>query len=182
MSTSLTDFNSAVDKLESTGKNWLTFHQRLQIAVCQKKVWKHFDGMSPHSTPADLDAVKAAEQAANITFTKHHRKGTVATIWSAITQEFSQKSMLLHANLRTQFLNMRSTPGANLYMELDRLRMHYEELQSLDLEISDAEYTSCRDLGSSDRGRPKNWGRSTDSHRRDGERCSNLRLGTSKLA
>ncbi|KAF9799679.1 hypothetical protein IEO21_10526 [Rhodonia placenta] len=129
MSTSLTDFNSAVDKLESTGKNWLTFHQRLQIAVRQKKVWKHFNGTSPHPTPADPDAVKAAEQAANITFTKHRRKGTVAAIWSAITQEFSQKSMLLCANLGTQFLNMHSTPGANLHTELDRLRMRYEELR-----------------------------------------------------
>ncbi|KAF9810047.1 hypothetical protein IEO21_07129 [Rhodonia placenta] len=142
MSTLLTDFNSAVNKLESTGKNWLTFHQRLQIAVRQKKVWKHFDGTSPRPTPADLDAVKAAEQAANVTFTKHRRKGTVAAIWSAITQEFLQKSMLLCANLRTQFLNMRSTPGANLHTELDRLRMRYEELLSLDLKISDAEYTS----------------------------------------
>ncbi|KAF9810048.1 hypothetical protein IEO21_07130 [Rhodonia placenta] len=38
----------------------------------------------------------------------------------------------------------------------------------------------CRDLGSSDRGKPKSWGRPTDSHRSDGERGSNLRLGTSK--
>ncbi|KAF9800126.1 hypothetical protein IEO21_10439 [Rhodonia placenta] len=37
---------------------------------------------------------------------------------------------------------------------------------------------TCRDLGSSDRGKPKSWGCSTESHRSDGEQCSNLRLGT----
>ncbi|OSX58175.1 hypothetical protein POSPLADRAFT_1154166 [Postia placenta MAD-698-R-SB12] len=37
---------------------------------------------------------------------------------------------------------------------------------------------SCRDLRSSDWGKPNSWGRPTDSYRSDGELCSNLRLGT----
>ncbi|TFY51058.1 hypothetical protein EVJ58_g10760 [Rhodofomes roseus] len=162
MSTSLTDFNSAFDKLESAGKNWLTFQQRFQIAVRQKKVWSHFDGSSPCPIPAAPTAPTQAERTAldtwqekedlamylltqklpDVTFTKHRRKGTVAAIWAAIVQEFSQKSMLLRANLRTQFLNMRSTPGANLHSELDRLRMRYEELISHDIVVSEAEYAS----------------------------------------
>ncbi|KZT68542.1 hypothetical protein DAEQUDRAFT_651581, partial [Daedalea quercina L-15889] len=119
MSTSLTDFNSAFEKLDSTGKNWLTFQQRFLIAVRQKKVWSHFDGSSPRPTPVAPTAPTQPEQAAldtwqekedlamylltqklpDVTFTKHRRKGTVATIWAAIIQEFSQKSMLLRANL-----------------------------------------------------------------------------------
>ncbi|KZT74110.1 hypothetical protein DAEQUDRAFT_761556, partial [Daedalea quercina L-15889] len=50
--------------------------------------------------------------------------------------------MLLRANLRTQFLNMRYTPGANLHTELDRLRVKYEDLMTMDIIVSDAEYAS----------------------------------------
>lgn len=78
----------------------------------------------------------------DVTFTKHRRKGNTATIWAAIEQEFTQKSMLLRANLCTAFLNMRASPGANLHTEFDRLRMRYEELVTLDITVSDAEYTS----------------------------------------
>ncbi|EED77633.1 predicted protein [Postia placenta Mad-698-R] len=38
--------------------------------------------------------------------------------------------------------------------------------------------TTCCDLRSSDRGKPKSWGRSTSPYRSDGEQRSNLRLGT----
>ncbi|KZT63778.1 hypothetical protein DAEQUDRAFT_641880, partial [Daedalea quercina L-15889] len=119
MTSSLADFSSAFEKLDATGKNWMTFQQRFEIAVRQKKVWGHFDGTKPCPTPADADAPTAAEQTAidgwqekedlarylltqklpNITFTKHRRKGTAAAIWNVITQEFAQKSMLLRANL-----------------------------------------------------------------------------------
>ncbi|KZT63679.1 hypothetical protein DAEQUDRAFT_679965, partial [Daedalea quercina L-15889] len=118
-SSSLADFSSAVEKLDSTGKNWMTFQQRFQIAVCQKKVWNHFSGASAIPVPADPNAVTAAEQTAidawqekedlamylltqklpDITFTKHRRKGNTATIWAVIEQEFTQKSMLLRVNL-----------------------------------------------------------------------------------
>ncbi|KZT66430.1 hypothetical protein DAEQUDRAFT_658537, partial [Daedalea quercina L-15889] len=115
MTTSLTDFSSAFEKLDSTGKNWLTFQQHFEIAVHQKKVWGHFDGTLTVPTPTAATAPTQAEQAVidawqekedlaqylltqklpDITFTKHRHKGTAAAIWAAIVQEFSQKSMIL---------------------------------------------------------------------------------------
>ncbi|EED82459.1 predicted protein [Postia placenta Mad-698-R] len=119
MSSSLADFNSALDKLDLTGKNWLTFQQQFLIAVRQKKVWSHFNGMTPTPAAADPDKPTAAEVLAisqwqekedlalyllvqklpDVTFTKHRHKGNTAAIWAAIIQEFSQKSLLLRATL-----------------------------------------------------------------------------------
>ncbi|KAF9794309.1 hypothetical protein IEO21_11207 [Rhodonia placenta] len=102
----------------------MTFQQRFEIATRQKKVWAHFNGTSPCPTSAVPTAPMQAEQAAIDAWQKHRHKGTAAAIWNAISQEFVQKSMLLRANLRTQFLNMRYTPSANLHMELvSRLRV-----------------------------------------------------------
>lgn len=129
-SSSLADFSSAFEKLDATGRNWTTFRQRFQIAVRQKEAWGHLDGTSTRPVPADEANVEPAEQVAIAAFTKHARKETATTIWAAIVQEFAQKSMLLRANLRTQFLTMRAMSGANLHTELDRLRVKYEELRS----------------------------------------------------
>ncbi|KZT68603.1 hypothetical protein DAEQUDRAFT_657156, partial [Daedalea quercina L-15889] len=90
----------------------------------------------------DLARYLLTQKLPDITFMKHRRKGTAAAIWNAITQEFAQKSMLLRANLRTQFLNMRYTPGANLHTELDRLQVKYEDLMTMDIIVSDTEYAS----------------------------------------
>ena len=101
MSTSLADFNAALDKLDSSGKNWITFQQRFEIAARQKKVWSHLDGSAPYPTPADptgpvtqeeqaaIDAWQEKEDLAkylltqklpDVTFTKHRRKENVAAI------------------------------------------------------------------------------------------------------
>ncbi|KZT66515.1 hypothetical protein DAEQUDRAFT_657361, partial [Daedalea quercina L-15889] len=112
---SLADFSSAFKKLDAAGKNWLTFQQCFQIVVRQKKVWNHFDGTTPRPVPAAATSPIPEEQAAanawqekedltmylltqklpDITFTKHHRKGTAAEIWGTIVQEFTHKSLLL---------------------------------------------------------------------------------------
>lgn len=161
-STSLADFSSAFERLEATGKNWVTFRQRFQIAVKQKDVWEHFDGTSPRLTPADPAKATPAElttittwdkkeslvmylitqKLPDITFTKHARKGTAAAIWAAIIQEFTLKSLLLRANLCTQFLTMRATTGANLHTKLDHVRVKYEELLTNDITVSEAEYAA----------------------------------------
>lgn len=78
----------------------------------------------------------------DITFTKHARKETAAAIWAAIIQEFTQKSMVLHANLCMQFLTMRTMSGVNLHTELDRLHVKYEELLTNEIVVSDAKYAS----------------------------------------
>ncbi|PIL29341.1 hypothetical protein GSI_09392 [Ganoderma sinense ZZ0214-1] len=162
MSTTISDFSAALDKLDPTGKNWLTFQRRFTIAVRQKDAWSHFDGSTPHPAPADPAKPTKDENAAiatwektenlalyllsqklpDVTFTKHHRKGTTAAIWAAIVKEFTDKSILLRANLRTSFLNLRYKSGVDLHSEFDRVRVAYEELLNADVDISDAEYAS----------------------------------------
>jgi hypothetical protein len=44
MSTSLSDFHNAVEKLDSSGANWVMFKSRFMIAIDQKDVEGHFDG------------------------------------------------------------------------------------------------------------------------------------------
>jgi hypothetical protein len=43
MSTSLSDFNAAVKKLNEDGVNWVIFRKRFMIAIGQKDVEGHFD-------------------------------------------------------------------------------------------------------------------------------------------
>ena len=44
MSTSLSEFSTAVEKLDEDGANWVMFKRRFMIAVGQKDVEGHFDG------------------------------------------------------------------------------------------------------------------------------------------
>ena len=44
MSTSLPDFNTAVEKLKEDGTNWVIFKKQFMIAVGWKDVEGHFDG------------------------------------------------------------------------------------------------------------------------------------------
>ena len=75
ISTSLTDFSTALDKLDQSGSNWVMFQHRFLIAICQKKVMGHFDGSSvklalPQAAASPQDASQAqiaAAQAAHAT-------------------------------------------------------------------------------------------------------------------
>ena len=42
----------------------------------------------------------------NSIFSKYWRKATVAEMWSAIRTEFTQKSMVMCSNLRSEFMAM----------------------------------------------------------------------------
>lgn len=59
-STSLADFSLAFEKLDATGKNWTTFRQRFQIAICQKEAWGHLNGTSQCLTPVDPASITPA--------------------------------------------------------------------------------------------------------------------------
>ncbi|KIL55045.1 hypothetical protein M378DRAFT_18300 [Amanita muscaria Koide BX008] len=143
--TSLSDFTNAVEKLESSGSNWVIFHKRFKIAVKQKKVWGHFDGTSikpekPVVTgKSSVDEMAAYKRRLNAweeredlamylltqklpdsTFTKYMRKETVAEMWETISQEFTEKSMLMRSYLHSEFMAMRYEKGADLRAEFDR--------------------------------------------------------------
>ncbi|PIL24581.1 hypothetical protein GSI_12465 [Ganoderma sinense ZZ0214-1] len=162
MSVSLADFVAGVDKLDATGKNFVLFRDQFQIAVTQKEAWDHFSGTSVRPAPAipatptalEIASIAAWDKKENLAlyllnlkiapavFTKHKRKGNVAAIWASICLDMGAKSLLQRANLRRDFTNMRYTPGADLHAEVDRLRLAYENLITLEVKISDAEYAS----------------------------------------
>ncbi|GBE80000.1 hypothetical protein SCP_0212020 [Sparassis crispa] len=50
---SLSEYANAFEKLDTTGRNWLMFQHRLEIAVHQKGVWSHFDGSLKKLIAAD---------------------------------------------------------------------------------------------------------------------------------
>src|SRR6266850_6877571 len=58
--TSLSDLSSAIDRLESTGSNWIVFQYHFTIAVKQKRVWSQFDGSN--TKPSGLGEGATAEQ------------------------------------------------------------------------------------------------------------------------
>jgi hypothetical protein len=110
--TSLSDFTSAVDRLEANGSNWVIFQHQFTIAVQQKKVWSQFDGTAPKppdvpTSPVATEATAAAtdqkkklddwneretlakylltQKLPDLIFTKYVRKNTVAEIWSGLS-------------------------------------------------------------------------------------------------
>ncbi|PIL28794.1 transcription factor [Ganoderma sinense ZZ0214-1] len=161
-STSLADFVNAIDKLEVRGKNWVSFKRHFIIAVRQKEVWDHFDGTTACPVPADVDKPTAAETKAikdwnkaentamyllslkipEAILSKYESLDNVALMWSKISDEFQQKSLLYRTNLRADFMNMRATSGADLHAEFDRVRAAYDELLNVGITISNGEYSS----------------------------------------
>ena len=152
------DFAHALDKLDSSGSNWVIFQKRFIIAVKQKKVYAHFDGTASKPTvsdPTDATQVQAltewqekedlamyllSQKLPDSTLTKYMRRDTVAEMWSGIVTEFTSKSMLMRSNLHTKFMGMRYKPGANLHTEFDRVRVEYEALLNAGVSISDNDY------------------------------------------
>jgi hypothetical protein len=155
---SISEFGSAVDNLNSAGKNWVTFQCRFIMAVKQKHIFRHFDGTDTKPTllsPATETETKAltawqekedtamyllSQKLADSTLTKYTQKDTVVEMWSAIILEFMQKSMLVCSNMHLKFMAMHYTSGANLHAELDRVHVEYETLLNADVAVTDNDY------------------------------------------
>ena len=161
-STSLADFVNAIDKLEVRGKNWVSFKHHFMIAVHQKEVWDHFNGKSLCPIPADeakptadeVKAVKEWNKAENTALyllslkipenilLKYEDLDTVMLMWTSISNEFQQKSLLYRTTLHADFMNMRAVSGTDLHTEFNRVRTTYDELLNVGITISDGEYSS----------------------------------------
>ncbi|KAF8229548.1 hypothetical protein L208DRAFT_1286088, partial [Tricholoma matsutake] len=155
---SMSDFMTAVEKLESAGNNWVTFQCHFMIAMKQKRVFRHFDGSATKpavSDPPTTDETVAlaawqekedtamyllSQKLADSTLTKYMWKETVVQMWSVIIQEFMQKSILVHSNMHSKFMAMHYTPGTNLHAELDCVHVEYETLLNADVKVSDNNY------------------------------------------
>ena len=161
--TSLADFVSGIEQLDPRGKNWVSFKRRFTIGVRQKEVWDHFDGSelcptpanAEHPTTEELKEIKAwnkAEATAHyllslkvpeVIYSKYASETkTVAQIWSDISNEFTQKSLLHRTNLRAEFMALRCTAGADLHSEFNRVRAAHDELLNVGITITDGEYSS----------------------------------------
>ena len=164
MSASLSDFISTVEKLDTSGSNWVIFQSRFMIAISQKDVEDHFDGSSPKPVLSDNATDEAKEEFAKAlktwkkkealalylltqklpdsTFAKYMRKTSVAQMWSTLVAEYSKKSILMKANLHAEFMAMRYEKGADLRIEFDRVHMKYEMLLNVGIEITENDYQS----------------------------------------
>ncbi|KIL60213.1 hypothetical protein M378DRAFT_39448, partial [Amanita muscaria Koide BX008] len=136
------DFTVSLDKLDVSGSNWIMFQRRFKIAVKQKQIWEFFDGTctkptltgNGKATPAEIRAynkrIRAwqyhedlamyllSQKLPDSIMSKYMRKETVADMWTAIENEFTEKSMLMQSQLHQEFMAMRYEKG-NLRLELD---------------------------------------------------------------
>ncbi|KAK2459856.1 hypothetical protein APHAL10511_008126 [Amanita phalloides] len=73
-------------------------------------------------------------------FAKYMRKSSVTEIWAAIVVEFTQKSMLMKANLHMEFMAQCYMKGTNLWEEFDHVCMKYKQLLNADVAVSNDDY------------------------------------------
>jgi uncharacterized membrane protein YgcG len=170
MSTSLSDFANTIEKLDVSGSNWVIWERRFTIAVRQKEVFGHFDRtcvkpkvpvtvsteegessgdskmlehikvLAAWQKKEDLVMHLLVQKLPDSTFSKCMREKSVAEMWAVIVAEFTEKSMLMQSHLYQEFMAMRYEKGANLRTELDRVRMKYQSLYSIGIEVSDNDY------------------------------------------
>ncbi|KAL0954672.1 hypothetical protein HGRIS_014920 [Hohenbuehelia grisea] len=67
---------------------------------------------------------------------------TVHERWQAITREFTRRGSFAQTQLRAEFLDVRCGPKEDVKLFLDDLRTKREELATLGVDISDADYLS----------------------------------------
>ena len=74
------------------------------------------------------------------TFQKHAHHDTVAELWAALVLEFTNRSQMAQASMRSEFMGMRSKPGLDLHAEFDRLRSVHDDCIAAGVTISDSDY------------------------------------------
>ena len=164
MSTSLSEFSTAVEKLDEDSTNWVIFKRRFMIAIGQKDVEGHFDGSKKKLVLSEgaSSKVKRAFEADLKQWTKKEKlvlyllmqklpdcisttyidKSSVAEMWAGIVLEFLKKSILMKANLCVEFMNMQYEKGADLWAEFSKVCMKYAALLNVGTKISNDNYSS----------------------------------------
>jgi hypothetical protein len=164
MSTSLSDFNSAIKKLDEDGPNWVIFRKHFMIAVRQKDVEGHFDGSekklvlsegAPDEVKKTFDTevkqwIKKEKLALYLLmqklpdciFAAYVDRSSIAEMWAGIVLEFSRKSILMKANLWAEFTNMHYEKGADLRAKFSKVHMKYAALLNVGIKISNDDYSS----------------------------------------
>jgi gag-polypeptide of LTR copia-type len=137
---------SSVPKLMPMGLNWTAFTMRFQDAMEAKGLWGYFDGTA--ICPTLSLSLTAEEQAAHTQWIKEdrtakallthcipdstliriHGKASLKDRWDLISKEYSTKGAFAQADLRTQFMELKSPDKSNAHEFLDNLRVKREEL------------------------------------------------------
>ncbi|KAF9002763.1 hypothetical protein BDQ17DRAFT_1197062, partial [Cyathus striatus] len=108
--TSPMNYLQTVDKLDSTGANWVMFQTHFVAAMKAQKVWKHFmgDAMKPGKDLTESAAWQEKEDLASYLMmqklpdsilVEYLSKPTVAQMWSGIVNEFMSKSVMMQTDL-----------------------------------------------------------------------------------
>ncbi|KAF8992540.1 hypothetical protein BDQ17DRAFT_1253823 [Cyathus striatus] len=129
--TGLVNFSLAVDRLDSSGENWVIFKTQFEGAMRAQKVWKHFtrQAVKLKEDSLELEAWQEKEDLAShllmqklpdFILTKYMSRPSVAQKWSGIVSKFMNKSMLMQNNLHMKFLALCYRDRANLHD--DKLR------------------------------------------------------------
>ncbi|KAI1784745.1 hypothetical protein LXA43DRAFT_1101050 [Ganoderma leucocontextum] len=141
-----------LDKLDASGMNFVLFRHQFQIPVTQKEAWDHFDGTSALPVPAAPNAPTVIEIASIAAWDK---KENLAMYLINIKiarlgchhqgQAQGQRRRHLIEHLLKDAREDPSPacqPASRLQQYVDRLRIAYETLIMLEVNISDAEYAS----------------------------------------
>ncbi|OJA08610.1 hypothetical protein AZE42_09794 [Rhizopogon vesiculosus] len=155
-----------VPKLDVKGTNWAIFSLQFQIAVEAKELWMHFDGAAPRPVgtptagpngttvlsppdPDDLAKWQKSEILAKHLLTQHIPDSTalhvwnltdVATMWTEIVREYTEKGTYAQTDLHTKFLESKCPSGGNVCQFLDDLCMKRDELAAVGVQIDEKDY------------------------------------------
>jgi hypothetical protein len=148
--------------LEPSSSNWAIFSMCFQEAMQANQKWGHFDGMSVHPVPKDLNAPEATEvkEMANWDHSKTivcymlsqwlldsttvclKNVTKVSECWTRVKGEFSMKSQYVEVNILTSFTEMCCPGTADVCSFLGLMCIKHEELVAIRVTISDKDYQS----------------------------------------
>ena len=110
MSTSLSEFSTAVEKLDEDGANWVMFKRRFMIAVGQKDVEGHFDGSEKKLVLSEgaSSEVKRAFEADLKQWTKKEKLALYLLMQNSLTA-FSQHTLINPLSQRCGLVSSRNS-------------------------------------------------------------------------
>ena len=131
-----------VPKLESDGRNWIIFKNRLEWALAAQGVVAHLDAQKAPKPVEPLEAAKLAAYKTELAawekteFTCHQQlaralpdstlwkilhASIVADMWKTIVMEFESKTVLVQADLHAHFQSLKCPEKGDLQAHLDKL-------------------------------------------------------------
>jgi hypothetical protein len=141
-----------IPNLSKDGRNWITYLDRLKIAVHARGFGRHLRAETKKPTTSDSDfdtwTLEEAIIMQQITSTIPHSlallintKGTVKETYDALQNELEFRARLHAPNLRRRLYSLRCEGDSDIRSHLAVLRTMKEELGALGETISDTEFS-----------------------------------------